>query len=449
MIRGGDHAPRLDDEGIVVFAAAHRRRPESGAELDPFDRGNREHEVRQGRLHGIEERLAHARGEARDRGLDDAADAVPVLPGRLDLRDHAIRRVQVRTPDRRALHVRLNLGGSHGLGDHTADLGRMGVEPDLPLPQEAAGDRTGHDERGGHASRQLTTAAQVALPAVLSQGGEVSVSRPRHARDVRVRLRLHVLVPDDRDDRFAGCRTAADAFRELHAVFLLPLGREQALSGAAAVQLGLDELRVHRRPGAEALDRAPDERAVARPEDRRPVTHPDRVHPTTACNAPRDRRSSRNVGYETRKHQGSELSTGPSAARPATAAAMRTRWSPRASTNAPRRRLPLMNRDSPTACVASTARTGNRSGVSPTSTVCATRSPPRARTRSASTSMRAPKERRASTTRRSPCGPSTSRPETVTSPPVSAAAARGNAAEEKSPGTSTSIGTYLCPPGPL
>src|SRR6266566_4298570 len=401
MIRGGDHASRLDDERIVVFAAAHRRRPESGAELDPFDRGNREHEVRQGRLHGIEERLAHARGEARDRGLDDAADAVPVLPGRLDLRDHAIRRVQVRTPDRRALHVRLNLGGSHGLGDHTADLGRTG----------------------------------------------------------------------------------ADAFRELHAVFLLPLGREQALSGAAAVQLGLDELRVHRRPGAETVDRAPDERAVARPEDRRPVTHADRVHPTTACSAPRDRRSSRNVGYETRKHHGSEMSTGSSAARPATAAAMRTRWSPRASTNAPRRRLghltrqpssvacagaprvrsiettasmrslsfhrrwlPLMNRDSPTACVASTARTGNRSGVSPTSTVCATRSPPRARTRSASTSMRAPKERRASTTRRSPCGPSTSRPETVTSPPVSAAAARGNAAEEKSPGTSTSIGTYLCPP---
>jgi len=87
-----------------------------------------------------------------------------------------------------------------------------------------------------------------------------------------------------------------EAFRELDAVLLLSLGRHEALPRAAAVELGLDEGRVHGGAGPQALDRAADEGAVARPEEGRAVAHADRVHGTTSKAAPRARRSSRKVG---------------------------------------------------------------------------------------------------------------------------------------------------------
>src|SRR5467141_5044345 len=52
-----------------------------------------------------------------------------------------------------------------------------------------------------------------------------------------------------------------------------------------------------------------------------------------------------------------------------------------------------------------------------------------------------------STILRPPYGPSKSKSVTVTSPSVIAAATRGKAAEEKSPGTSMSVGWYDWPPG--
>src|SRR2546425_6590234 len=83
---------------------------------------------------------------------------------------------------------------------------------------------------------------------------------------------------------------------------------------------------------------------------------------------------------------------------------------------------------------------GKRSGVSLTSTVWPARSPLRTRTRSEATSTRAPNDSRRWAIRRSPWGEPMSRPSTVTSPPVIAAATRGKAADEKSPGTSRSVG---------
>src|SRR5437870_3815858 len=74
------------------------------------------------------------------------------------------------------------------------------------------------------------------------------------------------------------------------------------------------------------------------------------------------------------------------------------------------------------------------------------RSPLRTRTRFGSVSTLAPNERNRSTIRVSPSGESASSPSTVTSPSVIAAATSGNAAEEKSPGMSTSVGVYDCPP---
>src|SRR3990172_2085818 len=122
------------------------------------------------------------------------------------------------------------------------------------------------------------------------------MARARDAGDVRAGSRSDVLAPAHRADGQPRRLAAPEAFRELDAVLLLSLGRHEALPRAAAVELGLDEGRVHGGAGPQALDRAADEGAVARPEEGRAGAHADRVHGITSKAAPRARRSSRKVG---------------------------------------------------------------------------------------------------------------------------------------------------------
>src|SRR5437867_5672379 len=279
----------------------------------------------QARLDGVEERLTDAGREAGHHPFDDAADAVPTLAGLLDLRDHAVCGLQVRAPDRRALDVRLDLFRRDGIRGDPSNLSSMSEELDALRLQDLARDRAGDHERGGHAAEQLAPSAEFRLASVLPHGGEVAVPRPRDAGVFRICLRLHVLVRDNRYDRLAGRRARSEPFRELDAIFLLPLGGQEALAGPTAVELRLHRPRIDWCAGSEPLDRAANEGAMARPEDRRPVPRAEGVHPTTAWRAPSARMSSRNDGYETWKHHGSERSRGPLAVRPATAAAISIR----------------------------------------------------------------------------------------------------------------------------
>src|SRR5437867_8339634 len=108
-----------------------------------------------------------------------------------------------------------------------------------------------------------------------------------------------------------------EALGELHTILFLPLRGQEALSRPTAVELSLDPPLFDRRAGPQPLDRTADEGAMARPEDRRPVPRAEGVHPTTAWGAPTARMSSKNDGKETRKHNPSEMPSGPPAARPA------------------------------------------------------------------------------------------------------------------------------------
>src|SRR2546426_1652910 len=126
-----------------------------------------------------------------------------------------------------------------------------------------------------------------------------------------------------------------EALGELHTILFLPLRGQETLSRPTAVELSLDPPRFDRRAGPQPLDCAAHEGAMARPEDCRPVPRAEGVHPTTAWRAPSARMSSSNDGYEPWKHHGSERSSGPPAARPATAAAISIRWSPRVSMKPP------------------------------------------------------------------------------------------------------------------
>ena len=282
MVRLGHDSTGLDRERIVVLASAHGRRSEAGAEIDALHGGNREEEMGECRLDGLEERLAHARREARHDGLDDAADAIAVLPGGLDLLDHAVRRLDVGTANRVTFDVGLDLLRADGLRGDSAYLGRMGVKPYPFRLQHLSGNRPGDDDGSCHPAGELATPAEIALPSILHRGGEVSVPGPWDARDGRVGFRLHVLVADEGDNRLARRQPVRDAFREFHAIRLLALARDEALSRTAAIQLRLDEGFVDSCAGAQSLDRAADERTVARPEDCGPVSRAEDVHPTTA-----------------------------------------------------------------------------------------------------------------------------------------------------------------------
>src|SRR5437667_112126 len=146
-----------------------------------------------------------------------------------------------------------------------------------------------------------------------------TLSRPLRASSISAIMRSAA----SKSAHLTGVRS--EPFRELDAIFLLPLGGQEALAGPTAVELRLHRPRIDWCAGSEPLDRAANEGAMARPEDRRPVPRAEGVHPTTAWRAPSARMSSRNDGYETWKHHGSERSRGPLAVRPATAAAISIR----------------------------------------------------------------------------------------------------------------------------
>src|SRR5207245_2624675 len=109
-----------------------------------------------------------------------------------------------------------------------------------------------------------------------------AASRSAHPRPVGTGVRLPVLVADEGDNRPPRRQPVGDAFREFHAIRLLALAGDEALSRSTAIELLLDEGLVDSCPGAQSLDRAAHERTVTRPEDRGPVSRTEDVHPTTA-----------------------------------------------------------------------------------------------------------------------------------------------------------------------
>ena len=74
-----ERAVRLADEHVVVLAPRHFRALESGPNLEPFCRGNREHGVRELCLELVETRLAEARRDVPDDARHRPANAVFAL----------------------------------------------------------------------------------------------------------------------------------------------------------------------------------------------------------------------------------------------------------------------------------------------------------------------------------------------------------------------------------
>src|SRR5207245_1784240 len=210
--------------------------------------------LRDGR--GRLDRNAERDGHAVRAAAEDAADAIAVFPGRLDFLDHAVRRLEVGTPDRAEFDVRRNLLRSDRLRGDPTDLGRMRVEPNAFLFQHLTSNRAGDDQWSCHPARELAAPTEIALPSIFHRSREVSMPGTRDPRDVGIGFRLHVLVADERDDRVARTAPVRDAFREFYTIRLLTLGRDKALSRSTAVELRLDDGLVNSRPGAQALDRA-------------------------------------------------------------------------------------------------------------------------------------------------------------------------------------------------
>ena len=134
----------------------------------PFTARDRESEVGDLGFDGIEEGFPEAEGGANGPDLDDAADAVPVLPGRRDGLRHPDRRVGVPLPTSLASRRSSSTAKGSSSGQRSVDLadgGRERRDGDPPGAQQRLGDAPGDDQADGHPSGEDPPSGEVGLGA--------------------------------------------------------------------------------------------------------------------------------------------------------------------------------------------------------------------------------------------------------------------------------------------
>lgn len=272
VVRGGAHALRTGQEGVVVGAPPQLGRGEAGAELHPGHRRDRKQRVPERGLQPVEDRLAQPRGQPAHDQLCDPADRISIPARGLDQRLHPRGRGGVGAAARveaavgAPLHlVERDRRGIGELGLHLAHL--LHVADDLGAElglEQGLGDRPGGDPGGGLAGAGAA-AAPVVAAAVFLVVAEVCVSRPVGLGDLAVVLGAGVLVSDQDRDRRAGGLAFKEPGQDLGLVGLLALRDQPALARSPAVELGLDQRFGDGEPGRTAIEDGDEPGAVGLP----------------------------------------------------------------------------------------------------------------------------------------------------------------------------------------
>ena len=213
-------------------------------------------------VHVAAEPDGHAVGEH----LDDAAEAVAVLGGRLDLGHHRLLGGGVEAAHRRLVHLRQvgRAGPGGGLRPGGAHLDDVAHDVDVELGQQRLGQGARSHAGGGLAGRGPLEHVAGVGEAVLLHAGEVGVAGPhlgegrlggavlgphRHLLLPLVRVAVPLAVADlDGDGRAEGA-AVADAADDRDLVLLEPHPRAAPVAEAAAGQLRLHLLRGDGQPG--------------------------------------------------------------------------------------------------------------------------------------------------------------------------------------------------------
>ena len=123
-----------DGEIIIVFAALHLRRIESGTEFDALDRRDPENDGSDPVFHPVEHGISQPGGHPEGTAFDDAAQRIPFIPGGADGFRHLDAGQKVHHRQRHFLELPEPVGGREagveGFVPDVADLKDVGTDPD-------------------------------------------------------------------------------------------------------------------------------------------------------------------------------------------------------------------------------------------------------------------------------------------------------------------------------
>ena len=263
VVGGGAQAAILaGQEGIVVFAAQQQRATEPRADLEALGGRQRHHRLGQVGLELVEHRHPEPHRWPPHQAFDHATAGIAFPANRLNPLNHPLGHSAI--------------GTAHDVGFHRlqAHRGRIngGLDRvDAPHPGDHLG--AGHvgeqllgDRAGRHAPDRFTgggpATAAAGLDAVFRLIGGIGVGGTKGHLHLAVILGPLVLVAHHHCDRRAKGEAVEQATEDLDAIVLLAGGGDLALSGLAAVELGLDGLLIQGQSGRAAIHDHPHPAAV-------------------------------------------------------------------------------------------------------------------------------------------------------------------------------------------
>ena len=248
-------------EGVVGLGAAQVREAEAAAEFDPLDAADGEKRVGEDAFQRREPGFPHAGLQARNGGLDDAADGIALLPGFQDAGRHGFfdGGDDGEVLGFQGLDLTVNMGESlvadiSAAEDMRSDPYAFGLE-------RGERDRAHGDQGRRDAAAEVAAAAPVLIAGVFDVGGIVRMGRTGESEIVLVIRAPRIGIGDQDAEWRAGRPAVEDAADDAEGVRFAAGGIRLALR-AAFGQLRGDECFIHRDAGGKPVQHGADFRAV-------------------------------------------------------------------------------------------------------------------------------------------------------------------------------------------
>ena len=261
--RGADF-PVAHFKCVVVLGAAEARSRETASDFKALGGGNAKHGFGEIGFEAVKNRFAQTGGNAADFAANCSADGVAVRSCRFDARFHFFRDFGVRTAHWNAFDFALrekSFARRHcDFGDAFDVAGKFdfGAERGEKFFRDCAGGNASDGFAGGGASAAFRVAE-----AVFGDVGKIGVRGAELVAQFVVSLRAVVGVAHEQGDWRSRGLSLIDAGEDFDAVAFVARSGKRALSGTAAVELGLDFFGGNRQLRGTAVDDDTDACSVA------------------------------------------------------------------------------------------------------------------------------------------------------------------------------------------
>lgn len=231
----------VEEQFVVVFAAVHAGGGKTATDLETLAGGNGEHGLGQQGIQAVENRFAQGDRRILDQQADGSAYAVALGAGVHDHFFHLGAGGGIRAADGRGFDLFQGQGVQvQGAAVHFAD----GVDPgddfgSCHLLQELLGHGASGNTADGFAGGTASTAAVVSKT-VLQVVAQVGVARTVPLLDFGVVVAALVFVKDSEGNGCTRCFSFKNARKDANLVLFVAGSGHLVLTGATAVQFGLD-----------------------------------------------------------------------------------------------------------------------------------------------------------------------------------------------------------------